>query len=160
MNKHIRKLAELSANEIADQFSPKVFTDEMMSNMASIIYKHHKNLVDGVINEFSKTQATSNISKPDVNIAMEDLEISKDQNNYLSGLNEFPRLKNNIASVWGSIDGRKYIFGLIVDERDRYNSDVNGFPPTIVDELAWLLELHDKFYPCFKPAVNIWNRHL
>ena len=85
------------------------------------------------------------------------IEVTKDINYYLALLIDYPRIKLNIEDKWGSIQCRKYIFGLIVDDRDRPSSKVSGFPSKVVDAINELLKLHDEFYPDCKPPTSVWD---
>lgn len=78
---------------------------------------------------------------------------------YLSCLEKFPRVKTRIESTWGTVSGRKYIFELIVDNRDRHANKVNGFPETAINAINILLELHDEFYPECKPVLGVWDEN-
>lgn len=86
--------------------------------------------------------------------------IKKDIRYCLDCLKDYSRIKANIESMWGTNQGRKYIFGLIVDDRDRPNSKVSGFPATVIEAINILLELHDEFYPAHKPPVSVWDQKL
>lgn len=81
----------------------------------------------------------------------------KDVKHYLSCLSDFPRVKSNIETMWGTEQGRKYIYGLIIDNRTRDNNKVQGFPNSVISAINSLLELHDEFYPKCQPPTNIWD---
>lgn len=71
---------------------------------------------------------------------------------------DFPRVKEKIEATWGTLAGRQYLYGLILDDRPgRQNSKVKGFPPNIYAVLINLLALHDEAYPYYVPAVKTWD---
>ena len=66
----------------------------------------------------------------------------------LSLLTGFSRIKNIIESTWGSTRCRKYLYGLIIDDRPgRDKSKVKGFPPQTYAAISNLFALHDERYP-------------
>lgn len=75
----------------------------------------------------------------------------------LNQLDEYPRVKANVASTWGTQRGRTVLVGLLVDDRDRCNSRVQGFPEHIYITLDALLELHDLRFPQYKPKDLLWD---
>jgi hypothetical protein len=76
---------------------------------------------------------------------------------HISLLEKYSRVKASIESMWGTERCRKYLVGLVIDDRDRPNSKVQGFSPEVLTTLSTLLELHDKFYPQHKPKQNLWD---
>ena len=75
----------------------------------------------------------------------------------ISLLAKYPRVQANISTLWGTLKGRSLLSGLVVDDRDRDHSKVQGFPEPILATLTNLLELHDRFYPQFKPSQTVWD---
>jgi hypothetical protein len=67
---------------------------------------------------------------------------SSDCKQLLSLLDQYPRVRNNIADSWGTEKGRKVIVGLLVDDRNRHNNKVQGFPAKIY---AVLNALHNVY---------------
>lgn len=70
-------------------------------------------------------------------------------------IREFDRIKQRIMQIWGTEECRKYMIGLVLDERDRHISQVQGFPPHIVSALLNLIDLHDCEYPDFAPSGKL-----
>lgn len=75
----------------------------------------------------------------------------------LDRLAQYPRVQANVLSTWGTSRGRETLTGLLVDDRDRFNSKVQGFPPEVYAALDNLLELHDLRFPQHKPKRDIWD---
>lgn len=76
----------------------------------------------------------------------------------ISLMSDFPRVKANIESLWGTQRGRDCIVGLVVDDRPgRYNSRVKGFPPEIYTCINNLLAIHDRIFPKFIPPTHPWD---
>jgi len=51
MNKQIKEIALQAANEIADQFKPGFFDNRMVQDVANIIYKHHEQFAELIVND-------------------------------------------------------------------------------------------------------------
>lgn len=75
----------------------------------------------------------------------------------LEVLAPYPRVQANVLSTWGTRRGRETLAGLLVDDRDRFNSRVKGFPAQVYTALDNLLELHDIRFPQHKPKSDIWD---
>ena len=75
----------------------------------------------------------------------------------LNKLKEYPRVQANVASAWGTQRGREVLVGLLVDDRDRHATKVQGFPEHIVITLSALLDLHDTRFPQHKPKQQPWD---
>lgn len=58
MKTKIKELSMKTANEIADQFSPGFFDDRMVSDVAAIIEKHHKELAELIVRECAEVATT------------------------------------------------------------------------------------------------------
>lgn len=66
----------------------------------------------------------------------------------LSLLTTFSRIKNTIESTWGSSKCRKYLWGLIIDDRPgRDKEKAKGFPPQVYAAITNLYSLHDERFP-------------
>lgn len=66
----------------------------------------------------------------------------------LSLLTNFSRIKNIIESTWGSARGRKYLHGLIIDDRPgRDKTKAKGFPAQTYAAISNLFALHDDRFP-------------
>lgn len=75
----------------------------------------------------------------------------------LAQLSSYPRVQNKIITNWGTDKGRNTIVGLLVDDRDRHNNKVQGFPESVIKTLGLLLELHDKHFKQYKPEEKLWD---
>lgn len=76
---------------------------------------------------------------------------------HLSVLDSHPRIKANIESLWGTSRGRKYLTGLILDDRGRDMSKVQGFSKPVLAALNALLDIHDRNKPDLRPSPTIWD---
>jgi len=83
--------------------------------------------------------------------------LRKNLKHQLKQLEQYPRVQQNIATTWGTERGRPVLVGLIVDNRDRPNSKVQGFPAEIYTVLNNLLELHDENFSQYKPRLQPWD---
>lgn len=75
----------------------------------------------------------------------------------LALLDQYPRVRANIASTWGTQRGRSVLTGLIIDDRARHNHKVQGFPVHILLVLNALLDIHDNRFPQHKPKAEMWD---
>lgn len=64
----------------------------------------------------------------------------------------FPRIHQNLVSLWGTGPGEAYLDGLIVDER----GNRQGFPPDVLRALLVLQRIHFQTFGTFK-KVDPWD---
>lgn len=62
--------------------------------------------------------------------------------------NSFPRIHDQIGTVWGSAACEDYLDKLILDDR----GDRAGFPPPVMEALLILQRLHYKQFGSFRPT--------
>jgi hypothetical protein len=74
--------------------------------------------------------------------------IDHDVKHQLSLLSNFTRIKENIQATWGSDRCRKYLHGLLVDDRPgRDKTKVKGFPAQTYAAISNLYAIHDERFP-------------
>ena len=83
--------------------------------------------------------------------------LRKNLKHQFNQLNQYPRVQQNIMTTWGTERGRGVLMGLIVDDRNRPNHNVQGFPAEIYTSLNNLLEIHDDKFPQYKPKQQLWD---
>jgi len=77
----------------------------------------------------------------------------------LNQLLQFPHICNRVEVMWGTIDCRKYLYGLAVDDFARDpRPNRHGFPLETLSVIMDLLELHDMFYPRFGTIFKSWEQ--
>lgn len=64
----------------------------------------------------------------------------------------FPRILQQLRSLWGTAQGEVYLDGLILDER----GNRQGFPPDVLNALLILQRVHFLIYGTFR-KVDPWD---
>ena len=142
------------AAAVAGLKSEMVTPDQVYDKARSSLIAYYNDVLD-------ETEDTTNKNKTDiVSIKLTPLVVERDVKYLLSCLDKFPRVKSNVETMWGTQAGRKYIFDLVIDNRDRGIARVAGFSSDVIESISALLELHDEIFPKLKPKPGIWDEYI
>jgi hypothetical protein len=90
--------------------------------------------------------------------------MTKDQNknqneeviNLIERLEKFPHIQNKLRLHWGYKAGRELLTSLTYSDRPNRQ----GFPFDAVLAIDALVDLHDAYYPKFKPLLDpVWDNN-
>jgi len=71
-------------------------------------------------------------------------------------LEKFPHIQHKLRLYWGYKEGRDLLTSLTVTDRP----DRQGFPFDAVMAIDALIDLHDSYYPKFKPlSGSVWENN-